>query len=466
VVVLYGLPALLHFWSGPAPPAADLDTSRWMRLGGWLHARWKLVAAACLAVFVITGLGLTRFQTEIKAIHFFDDDSRVVEDYDFLEENLAGLVPVEMIVRFDAEAQHELDFLQRMELVRDVQNRMRRHPEISGSLSLADFLQSHSPPGPDSSLPARMAYHRRLYEMEKRIKDPELGATSFVSVAEGTVHLQTAARRYVTVHEGDELWRITAQVAMLSDYDYSELTGDWNHPRSAPGDLHRIAVAAIGDHAGVDHMITGMVPLLLRTQQAVLDSLIYSFGLAFGVIAIVMMVLLRDVWAGALSMLPNLLPVTAVFGIICWAGLKIDMGTMITASVALGIAVDGTLHLLTWFRAGLLAGHSRRESIQRALAHCGPAMWQTTAAIALGMLVLIPADLLLISRFGWLMAALIVAALLGDILLLPALLAGPMGGLIERTCLVAEEELEPAVEPQAVPALSALHTQRTAGAFD
>jgi hypothetical protein len=76
-------------------------------------------------------------------------------------------------------------------------------------------------------------------------------------------------------------------------------------------------------------------------------------------------------------------------------------------------------------------GKSRQQSIIDALVHCGPAMWQTSLAVALGLLVLVPADLLLISRFGWLMAAIVGVALLGDIILIPQLLAGPLGALLE-----------------------------------
>ena len=173
-----------------------------------------------------------------------------------------------------------------------------------------------------------------------------------------------------------------------------------------------------------------MVPLFLRTQQAVLESLIESFALAFGVIAVVMMVLLKNPAAGLITMLPNVMPIGVVFGLISWAGIPVDIGTMITASVALGIAIDGTLHLLTWFRDGLRNGMSREDAIALGLAHCGPAMWQTSAAIGLAMLMLSTAELLLISRFGWLMAALIAAALTADIVLLPALLSGPLGTII------------------------------------
>ena len=59
-------------------------------------------------------------------------------------------------------------------------------------------------------------------------------------------------------------------------------------------------------------------------------------------------------------------------------------------------------------------------------------MWQTSLAVGLGLLMLAPAELLLISRFGWLMAALIGAALIANVVLLAALLSGPLGWMIQR----------------------------------
>jgi len=180
------------------------------------------------------------------------------------------------------------------------------------------------------------------------------------------------------------------------------------------------------------HVVSGMVPIFLRTQEAVLESLIRSFAYAFIVIAIVMMIVLKDFVAGLFTMLPNLWPVGVVFGLISWKGLDVDIGTMITASVALGIAVDGTLHLLTWFREGIAEGKTAEQAISLAMGHCAPALWQTSMAVGLGLFMLSFADLLLVSRFGWLMATLIFAALIADLILLPAMLAGSLGTLIAR----------------------------------
>jgi predicted RND superfamily exporter protein len=434
LVVLYLLPALLQFWPPKQPQAKDVEREGWRWLGSTV-TRFRLpVTVFFLVAFGVCAYGLRWFRTETKVIRYFPDDARVVQDYHFLEDKLAGIVPIDVVVRFDRTARQKQNFLERMEVVREIEEKLRKHPEISGVIALPDFQRVHEPLAANPTTLQRMAYNKRINETERQVKEKGSQARQFLAESQRKVRLQAAADREFTVGEGDELWRITAQVAIMSDANYSDLTDE----------LNGLVQSSLRYHAGTDHVVTGMVPVFLRTQQAVLDSLIRSFGLAFAVIAVVMMIVLRNPLAGLLAMLPNLLPVGVVFGLVSWARMPVDMGTMITASVALGIAVDGTLHLLTWFQDAIRDGRTRSEAIQRALAHCGPAMWQTSAAVSIGLLMLAPAELLLIHRFGWLMAALIAAALVADIVFLPALLAGPLGALLERTARLRSQPNEPA----------------------
>jgi uncharacterized protein len=421
--VLVCFPALLMFWPGKKPNHREVEHTFWKSLGEWLVRFRTPVTVASLVAFGVCSYGLKWFHTETKVIRYFPDDSRVVTDYNFLEDNLAGIVPVDVVVRFDETAREKLNFLQRMEIVRGVEQEIRKHPEISGTISLADFQQVHKPLPENAGIAKRAGYRTKVRETEKRVKEKGSGAKSLVTIAKEPTQLQSPEGRAIAINKGDELWRITAQVAIMSDLDYSELTTSLNERVQSQLKLH----------AGADHVVTGMIPVFLRTQQAILDSLIKSFALAFALIAVVMMVVLRNPISGIITMIPNLLPIGIVFGLISWMRVPVDIGTMITASVALGIAVDGTLHLLTWFRTGITEGLSRKDAICRALMHCGPAMWQTSAAVGIGLLMLFPAELLLINRFGWLMASLIGAALIADVIFLPALLAGPLGYIIERS---------------------------------
>ncbi len=187
---------------------------------------------------------------------------------------------------------------------------------------------------------------------------------------------------------------------------------------------------------------TGIVPIVYKAQRTLLTSLIESIGLAFVMIAIVMMILLRNwrervrfgnllnVRGGALAMLPNVFPVVIVFGAMGhlrhW-GVKVDIGSMMTASVAMGVAVDDTIHFLNWFRQGLDQGKSRLDAIRMAFDRVATAMSQTTLIAGFGLSAFAFSTFMPTQRFGVLMLVLLVVALIGDLIFLPALLASPLG---------------------------------------
>jgi predicted RND superfamily exporter protein len=131
-------------------------------------------------------------------------------------------------------------------------------------------------------------------------------------------------------------------------------------------------------------------------------------------------------------MIPNVTPVVCVFGALGWLGIAIDIGTVLTASVALGIAVDDTLHFLTWYGRSLRAGQPRHVAIRTAYQRCATAMLQTTLICGLGLLVFAFSSYTPAGRFAWLTGVLLLAALAGDLLLLPAILAGPLGRAFDR----------------------------------
>ncbi len=445
-VVLYVLPSLMLYWPKSPPAAEDLETGHWNRFGRWLARNRTLVSAFCVLMTAGAGWGLWHFATETKVIRYFPTDSRLVQDYVFLEDKLSGVISIDTIVKFDTDAQQKKSFIERARIVHELQQDIRKHSEISGVLSLASFLDLR---GPDSKTMSRWE-REKLKRTQQRIgrqihqrlaENPqEDGISSMLALPDYSTDWKTPDDQLLN-RKGDEVWRITAQTSALSDTDLEVLLGDMN-------DIASSHLSLVGS-PNTGHVVTGLIPVFLRTQQAVLESLIRSFGMAFVVIAVVMMVLLRSPFAGLLTMLPNLMPVILIFGLLSWMRLKVDIGTMITASVALGIAVDGTLHLITWFRRLVREGMPIEYAVGRALEHCGPAMWQTSTAIGLGMLALLPAELLLVSRFGWIMASLIFAALAADVVFLPALLGGTLGRLIQKAAC-ADLPLESPDEPHTV----------------
>ena len=418
-VVLTGVPAMLRVSSHTATPPREITRPAWQALGRILTQHHKLVGIAGLLLFAVSAAGLMWFRTEVNVIRYFPSDSRLVQDTHFIEENLGGLAPIETLIHFQEDVPRGMNFLERMETVRRVQEEIRQHPEISGAISLADFDVESTPPPDTARSLKKMSYSKRSHITERRIKRGDVDGTSRYLAVPG---LQ-ADGEWSSRDPLDEIWRISGQAFLLSDSDYGDLTQE----------LNQLTEQALTDVDGVSYAVTGTVPLFDRAQHALLESLTRSFALASVVIAIAMILLLRSVRAGILSMLPNLMPIAVVFGLMSWSAWVFDIGTMLTASVALGIAVDGALHLLTWFRTAIADGQSRENAVTYALQHCGPALAQTTFVVGVSLLMLYPAELLLISRFGWVMAALLFTAFLAEVIFLPVLLVGPLGKLIEES---------------------------------
>lgn len=432
-MILIGFPSMMSAWPGRQKKFAEhaeKEATMWGHVARWIIHHNRVITVTSLLFFVFCLTGLQWFQTETKVIRYFPRESSISEDYHYLEEGLSGIVSVDAVVRFDEDAVEKMNISDRLQLVREVEEKIAAHQRISGTLSLADFRDPVEKPSEKASTLQKIRHGRTLQRIEEGIFEDQVEQTSqFASKAKKDFDLETHSGRKFHVTQGDEIWRIRAQSISSGDVNYSNLTSE----------LETIISQTIQSHTGTDYLVTGMVPLFLRTQQAVLESLIKSFGLAFVAIAFVMMILLRNPISGLLAMLPNLFPVGVVFGLVAWAGVPVDIGTMITASVALGIAIDGTLHLLTWYRDGIRHGMTQDDAVVLAVQHCGPAMWQTSATIAFGMIILSGADLLLISRFGILMAGLVATALIADVVLLPAQLGGWLGRIIAKNTVVIAE---------------------------
>ncbi len=205
------------------------------------------------------------------------------------------------------------------------------------------------------------------------------------------------------------------------------------------GEVTAMELKKAGEDVEIATIYTGIVPIVYKAQRALLRSLVESIGLAFLMISAVMMLLLRD-WdaplgphniinlrGGLISMLPNIFPVVVVFGFMGHAGIEVDIGSMMTASVAMGVAVDDTIHFLNWYRLSLSEGLSRKEAIKVSYSRVATAMTQTTLIGGLGLAAFALSTFTPTQRFGVLMLFLLSMALVGDLILLPALLAGPLG---------------------------------------
>src|SRR5262249_33668024 len=145
---------------------------------------------------------------------------------------------------------------------------------------------------------------------------------------------------------------------------------------------------------------TGLTPVVYMAERALLNGLIDSFFGAFLMIGAVMSLVFRDIRAGFLTMLPNVWPMAVVFGLMSWFGIALDIGTMMTASVAMGVCVDDTVHFANWFRRATRLGLNHRDASILAFENSAGAIYQSTIIVALGLVTFAISSFMPTRRFG------------------------------------------------------------------
>ncbi|HBJ36545.1 MAG TPA: hypothetical protein DDZ51_17685 [Planctomycetaceae bacterium] len=221
----------------------------------------------------------------------------------------------------------------------------------------------------------------------------------------------------------EELWRLSVRVRSGTDVDLQGLVLQLR--QTVDETLQRTPY-----FPGVTATICGGIPLITKSQDQLLKDMTQSFISAFGLISVAMMLTLRSVIGGLLTMVSNILPTVVLFGLLGLIGIKIEIGSMMTATAAMGIAVDDTLHFVSWFRRGCRDRLSKSAALVYAHKHCSRAMIQTSIICGFGMLFFSLSGFAPIARFSWLMFTMLFVALLGDLIVLPAIISTRLGDFL------------------------------------
>lgn len=179
--------------------------------------------------------------------------------------------------------------------------------------------------------------------------------------------------------------------------------------------------AVFGDAATIT--VTGIVALLGRTLHAAMVSMSQSYLIAVVAIGGMMMLLLGSVRMGLIAMIPNLFPIILALGLMGLLGWPMDLFTMLIGAIALGLAVDDTVHFMHNFRRYHGGSGDVHEAVEHTLLTSGRAMLVTTIVLALGFFVFMFSSMSNLFNFGLLTGVALIFALISDFLLAPALMA-------------------------------------------
>ncbi|MBN2567839.1 MAG: MMPL family transporter [Deltaproteobacteria bacterium] len=194
--------------------------------------------------------------------------------------------------------------------------------------------------------------------------------------------------------------------------------------------------------------ITGENILINAAADSMAEGQAKSLSLVLVLIFIIMSILFVNVKAGALSLIPNLFPIALIFGIMGIFGVPLNTGTAMVAAIAIGIAVDDTIHLMSRYNTEMRVLQSQEKAVDVCIRSEIRPVISTSTALTLGFAVLGFSNFVPIISFGLLSAIVMIFAIIGDLFITPILLSSTqlmtlwdMIGLQLQQAVIKESEL-------------------------
>ncbi len=355
------------------------------------HRRAVLGFGAGLAVLAVVGVTMLRVDTY--TIEFLDQDHRARRDHEQIQSQFGYYIPLEFTVRAKAEGGvQDPELLRKIERMERAFEKDARISRTTGLPEIVKRINQVVMDGEDGEyrIPdtrAAVAQELLLYEMDADNELSDVVDNDMTLTRVTTIGGMTTARK---LQAGIE-------------------------------DLTAIARAELGDDAEITP--TGYLPLYTRIVEYVTLAQVTSFSLAFGLVAVMLMVLLRSFRLGLVALVPNLLPTAMTLGLMGALDIRLDVGTVLLASIAIGISVNDTSHLMFRFKEELAdTGGDARLALERTMHATGRAVLASSLLLMAGFGVLGFATTTSISNFGLLSAATVLSAVVADLVITPALL--------------------------------------------
>ncbi|MCC7339420.1 MAG: MMPL family transporter [Pirellulaceae bacterium] len=365
----------------------------------------SLISLLGVITLLLSLAGLLRLKTSTEFEDMFPPSSPAIESLRWMQSHLGPINSLELVLSFPKNANE--DVLAQAQLLAAIHTDLTNSAHVSAVLSAATFL-----PPLDTGQGMRATIRRAVLRRTLSARREDLQADHLLAEQPDAWRWRLSAR----IHNlaGDSYHRIQTQLAAVVQARIDAQSGTLQPTRFSNDALTNSGQASF--------VITGLQRVIEKAHLTMLTDLGGSFAMAFLLIVPVMMLIVRSVRAGLLLMLPNVLPVAMVFGAMGWLSVKLDVASILTASVALGIAVDDTLHFMTWFLRGRAQGLEAKGAVRHAIAGCARAMLHTSIICTGSMLPFFFCDFVPTSKFALLMILILGGAIVGDLLLLPAIL--------------------------------------------
>jgi diguanylate cyclase (GGDEF)-like protein len=353
----------------------------------------KITLPVIGVVVLICLIGIFRIRVETNPVGYLKDDTAVKRNFEDIYRHLSGSFPINVAMG-GPEANYFEDPAHLADIVR-LQAFLEKLPGVDKTVSFADYLtlvnyalnkfEQQYYVLPQEGFEVRMAINNFTTmlgeDMLKRFMSPDFSKTNILLLT----HI-SSSRDFVQAREE------------ILAYVKTEFSND-----------------LVWDVTGLGMAISASSELLTAGQ---IKSLSITMILVFGI----MFALFLSVKVGLIAVVPNIFPIIINFGIMGWFGIELSMVTSLIASIAIGLAVDDTIHYLVRYNREFKTDLDEKRAIRDTLTHVGKPITFTTITLCVGFSVLLFSSFKPTAIFGVMMVITSLSALIGDLILLPSLI--------------------------------------------
>ncbi len=355
------------------------------------HQRKVLPVIGVVVIFCV--MGIFQLRVETNPVGYFKADTPVSQHFHDIYRHLSGSFPVNVVM--ESAEEFFFESADHIAEIARIQAYMDTLPGVDKTVSFADYLKLVNY--------ASNGYKPEYYRLPEEAWETRMLINSYRMMLG-----EEMMTRFMTPNFA------SANIMLLT------------HMSSSREFLR--ARDRILEHAKqhfspkLNWEVTGFGVVISASSHLLTSGQIKSLSLTMILVFAIMFMLFLSAKVGLIAIIPNLFPIVINFGIMGWFGVELSMFTSLIASIAIGLAVDDTIHYMVRYNREFRKDLDDRRALKETLLHMGRPIVFTTITISIGFAVLSLSNFTPTAVFGTMMVITMLSALVGDLLLLPSLM--------------------------------------------
>ncbi|MFH2064684.1 MAG: MMPL family transporter [Pseudomonadota bacterium] len=400
LVLLFFLPALLVLLPLPLirkKPKRTTLSSRFTRIT-------RTIATIDLKyrkpVFIVSGIvcllsvaGVLQLQVETNPVGYFRENTDISRNFHDIYQDLSGSFPINVVLKGN-----EDDYFEdpaHLTEISDLQQFLESLPKVDKTVSFTDYLKLVNY--------SMNRYEKEFYVLPKESYELRMLLNSYKMLLGRDMLTQFMDESYSK-----------ANIMLLTHISSSR---DFLATRSR---IQEYAKQRLSENIAID--VTGIGMVISESSHHLVQGQIKSLFLTMGIVFSAMFILFLSGKVGLVAILVNFFPVLVTFGIMGWFGIELSMATGLIASIAIGLAVDDTIHYLVRYNREFKKDLDKDRALRDTIEGVGKPIIFTSLTISIGFSLLLFSHFGPTAVFGVLMMITMLSALVGDMILLPSLM--------------------------------------------